>query len=68
MEFPEPVKDNSILAKNGWSEVPTTTNGGSEVIGRVDIPAIRGVTARLSRVVVMWYVCSNVDEFVILSI
>lgn len=62
MELREPIKDNSILAKNGWSEVPTTTNGGSEVIGKVEIPGIRGITARLLRVLVMWYVYSNVNE------
>ena len=62
MGLPEAVKVSSILAKKGWSEVPTTTNGGSEVIGRVGVPEIRGVTARLSRVVVMWYVYSDVNE------
>jgi hypothetical protein len=62
MGLPEPVKVSSILAKKGWSEVPTTTNGGFEVIGRVDIPRIRGVTERLSRVLVMWYVYSYVNE------
>ena len=60
MGLPEPVKVSSILAKNGWSEVPTTANGGSEAISRLDIPGIRGVTARLSRVLVMWYVYSDV--------
>jgi hypothetical protein len=62
MRLPEPLKVSSILAKKGWSEVPTTTNGGSEVIGRVDIPGIRGVTARLPRVLVMLYVYSDVNE------
>lgn len=53
MELSELVKDNSILAKNGRSEVPTTINGGSEVIGRVDMPGMRGVTTKLLRVLVM---------------
>ena len=63
MKLLEPVKVSSIRAKKGWSEVPTTTNGGSEVTSRVDIPGIRGVTARLSRVLVMWYVYSDVNKF-----